>query len=77
MDGFAQTLDDATGGVLSEAERRERQTQRQQQVRESSQAGTVGDALGPVLDAEKTDIEFWLTVAQTILLLIIARELRR
>jgi len=37
---------------------------------------TVGDALGPVLDWEKTDVEFWTQVAQVVLLLLILRELR-
>ena len=37
---------------------------------------TVGDALDPVLDLEKTDVEFWTQVAQVVLLLLILRELR-
>jgi len=42
------------------------------------QAGnTVGNALGPVLDWEKTDVEFWMQVAQVVLLYLILRELRR
>jgi len=37
---------------------------------------TVGDSLGPVLDWEKTDVEFWLQVAQVVLLYLLLRELR-
>ena len=32
--------------------------------------------LGPVLDWEKTDVEFWTQVAQLVVLLLIYRELR-
>lgn len=38
---------------------------------------TVGDALGPVTDWEKGDVEFWLQVAQLIVLLLILREVSR
>ncbi|ALJ99686.1 head protein [Haloarcula californiae icosahedral virus 1] len=38
---------------------------------------TVGTALGPVLDWEKTDVEFWMQVAQVVLLYLILRELRK
>ena len=38
---------------------------------------TVGQTLGPVLDWEKTDVEFWMQVAQVVLLYLILRELRR
>lgn len=44
----------------------------------SGQAGTtVGNTLGPVLNWEKTDVEFWMQVAQVVLLYLILRELRR
>lgn len=35
-----------------------------------------GQALGPVLNWEKTDVEFWMQVAQVVLLLLILREMR-
>jgi len=38
---------------------------------------TVGNALGPVLNWEKTDVEFWMQVAQVVLLYLILRELRK
>jgi len=78
-DAFTQAVDEASGGTISQARRQERQQQQQAQAQEQRQQrsqGTVADSLGPVLDAEKTDIEFWMMVAQTVLLLIIARELR-
>lgn len=54
------------------------QGQRRTQSRRSTgPAASVGDALGPVLDWEKTDVEFWMQVAQVILLYLILRELRR
>jgi hypothetical protein len=40
------------------------------------QATTVGEALGPVMDWEKSDVEFWMQVGQFVLLLLILRELR-
>lgn len=40
-----------------------------------SGADTVAGSLAPLLDLEKTDVEFWLQVAQTILLFMILREL--
>ena len=61
-------------------QQRQRQKQKQQQAQAQRQqqrsTETVGGALAPVLDAEKTDIQFWMMVAQTVLLLVIARELR-
>lgn len=79
-DTFTQAVDEASGGVVSELRRQEQQKQQQAQAQrqptQAQQQGTVGEALGPVLDAEKTDIQFWMMVAQTVLLLIIARELR-
>jgi len=42
----------------------------------SRQQETVGTTLGPVLDLEKGDAEFWLMVAQTVLLYLILREVR-
>lgn len=41
-----------------------------------SQTTTVGDSLAPVLDWEKGDVEFWLQIAQLVVLLLILRELR-
>jgi len=41
-----------------------------------TQGGTVGDSLAPVLNWEKTDVEFWTQVVQVFLLLLILRELR-
>ena len=78
-DAFTKAVDEASGGVVSELRRQEQQQQAQAQrqpTQQAQQQGTVGEALGPVLDAEKTDLEFWMMVAQTVLLLIIARELR-
>jgi len=78
-DTFTQAVDEASGGVISERRRQEQQAQQQQQAqaeRERRETGTVGEALGPVLDAEKTDLQFWMMVLQTILLFLIARELR-
>lgn len=37
---------------------------------------TVGNALGPVLSWEKTDVEFWMQAVQVVLLYLILRELR-
>jgi hypothetical protein len=74
-DGFTQVVDEASGGLISEARRQEQQAQEQAQ-KQKRKGGTVAESLGPVLDAEKTDIEFWMMVAQTVLLLVIARELR-
>jgi hypothetical protein len=39
--------------------------------------GTVGEALGPVLNWEKSDMEFWLQVGQFVVLLLILRRLGR
>lgn len=38
---------------------------------------TVGSALGPVLNWEKTDVEFWMQVVQVVLLYLILRELQK
>lgn len=40
------------------------------------QAATVGDALAPVMSWEKGDVEFWLQVAQLVILVMILREMR-
>jgi len=71
---FAETLDEVTGGTISQARQRE-QAQEQAQ-RQQNKNKTVGESVAPLFDAEKGDIEFWLLVTQTVLLLIIARELR-
>ena len=43
---------------------------------QTRQAATPAEALDPVLDWTKGDIEFWTQVAQLIVLLLILRELR-
>jgi hypothetical protein len=48
----------------------------QQPARTTGHATTVGDALGPVLNWEKGDVEFWLQIAQLVVLLLILNELR-
>lgn len=35
---------------------------------------TVAASLGPVLSAEKSDVEFWVNIAQLVVLLLILRE---
>ena len=50
------------------------QSNRQRSRRE---ADTVGEALRPLLDAEKGDIEFWTQVLQLLVLIAILRELQR
>jgi hypothetical protein len=45
--------------------------------RSGREADTVGDALAPLLDAEKGDIEFWTQVLQLLVLIAILRELQR
>lgn len=42
----------------------------------SSGGETVADALGSVLDVEKTDAMFWAEVGQLVVLVLILRELR-
>ena len=59
--------------ALSGQDRRQEGSQAGQQSRQAS--GPV-DALDPVLNWEKTDVEFWLQVAQLVVLLLILRELR-
>jgi len=73
---FAETLDEVTGGTISQARQREQQQAQEQAQRQQNQNKTVGESVAPLFDAEKGDIEFWLLVTQTVLLLIIARELR-
>lgn len=48
------------------------------QATEASQqsAETVGDALAPVMSWQKGDVEFWLQVAQLVVLFMILREMR-
>lgn len=51
--------------------------QNAQEAAASNQGSDPGPAgLGPVLDWEKTDVEFWMQVGQFVLLLLILRELR-
>lgn len=51
-----------------------RQMDAGREATQPQQAATVGDALGPVTDFEKGDAEFWLQVAQLVVLLLILRE---
>lgn len=44
--------------------------------RQPAAGGTVRDSLSPVLDREKSDVEFWMQVAQVVLLFLILRELQ-
>lgn len=37
----------------------------------------VAASLGPVLSAEKSDVEFWVNIAQLVILLFILREVSR
>lgn len=39
--------------------------------------GTAEDPMGPVLQFEKGDVEFWMQVAMVVLLFLIYRELAR
>jgi len=45
--------------------------------RSRREADTIGDALAPLLDAEKGDILFWTQVLQLLVLIAILRELQR
>lgn len=45
------------------------------QVSAIREARTLGEAIAPVLNWEKGDIEFWLQVAQLVVLILILREL--
>lgn len=78
---MARTFDDIVRDAtsLSAMEQQQQQQQRQQQ-QEAAQTGaaiggTLGEALAPVLQAEKTDAMFWLLVAQTFLLYLIWRKI--
>ena len=54
-------------------------TAREQAAEATSQgreARTVGEAMAPVLNWEKGDVEFWLQVAQLVVLILILRELQ-
>jgi len=44
---------------------------------ESQEAETVSEAAAPVLQLEKTDLEFWMQVLTVILLFLLWRELAR
>lgn len=46
------------------------------QVNQTREAETVTEAVEPVISLEKSDIEFWLTVLQVVLLYLILRELQ-
>lgn len=41
-----------------------------------AQSLTIGEALGPVTQLEKGDVQFWTEVLQLVVLLLIYRELR-
>lgn len=41
-----------------------------------ARADTIGDALAPVLNWEKSDVQFWMQVVQLLVLLLILREVR-
>lgn len=43
----------------------------------SERADTVGEALAPVLNWEKSDVQFWMQVVQLLVLVLILSELRR
>ena len=43
---------------------------------EGGRADTLGDVLGPVLNFEKGDVEFWLLALQLLVLILIWREVR-
>lgn len=43
----------------------------------SERADTVGEALAPVLNWEKSDVQFWVQILQLVVLLLILSELRR
>jgi hypothetical protein len=45
-------------------------------TQQGRQAQTLGEAMEPVLNWEKGDVEFWLQVAQLVVLVFILRELR-
>ncbi|AAY24953.1 head protein [Haloarcula hispanica virus SH1] len=62
---------------VQQAQAGQQQNARQAAAAATGQAGTVGNALGPVMNWEKTDVEFWMQVAQVVLLYLILRELRR
>lgn len=49
----------------------------QQAQRQSGEAETVGAAVSPVMQLEKTDVQFWCNVATVVLLFLIWRELSR
>lgn len=52
------------------------QAEGQTQTPSNGGGETVADALGSVLDVEKTDAMFWAEVGQLIVLVLILRELR-
>jgi hypothetical protein len=43
---------------------------------ESAAAETVGDALDPVLTWERNNVEFWVQIAQLVVLVLILQEVR-
>ena len=46
-----------------------------QKVSTTSEARTLGEAIQPVLNWEKGDVEFWLQVGQLVVLILILKEL--
>ena len=67
---------DETPEMQAQRERERRQQQAQQPATRGQQADTLGDALGPVVNLEKSDLHFWATIAQLVVLVLILRELR-
>lgn len=61
-----------------QAQRQRQQPQQSQptnQTQNSTSTATLADEIEPLLDAEKTDIEFWINVMQLIALVAIWRKL--
>lgn len=49
--------------------------QQGQNATSAQSAESVGDAVGPVISLEKSDLEFWVQVAQLAVLIMILRRL--
>lgn len=50
--------------------------EREQETREET-VDTVADAIGPSLTFEKSDVEFWVQIAQLCVLILILVQLRQ
>lgn len=55
----------------------EKTAEAQAKASTETNATTLGDALAPVLNWEQSDAEFWLQVAQLLVLLAILYHVRR